>query len=170
MSVEAIVNLSSNLGDRKEMLQQALERIAFANNKILAVSNVYESFLRLRGGVNPYLTVCAAFETDMGSQILIQFLRETERQLGSGVAEQSDERRTIDCDLISYDTEIVRTPQLTLPHPEAHSRAFVMIPLAEIRPHWQHPILNKTAEELARQVFWPGWGTFFASGKSLLDF
>jgi 2-amino-4-hydroxy-6-hydroxymethyldihydropteridine diphosphokinase len=170
MAKEAIINLSSNLGDRKEMLQQALERIAFANNKILAVSNVYESHIRMRGGVNPYLTVCAAVQTDMESQILIQFLRETERQLGSPEDEQGNERRTIDCDLISYDSEIVRTPNLTLPHPEAHSRAFVMIPLAEIRPHWQHPILNKTAEELAKQVFWPGWGTFYATGKSLLDF
>lgn len=166
---EAIISLSSNMGDRMDMLSQALERISFAN-KILSVSNVYESRIRHDGGVVPYLTFCAVISTDMDSLAFVQFLRETERQMEVGMPGEASERRSIDCDLISFETDIIRTPQITLPHPEAHTRAFVMIPLAEIKPQWEHPVLNKTAEALAKEVFWPGWGTFFATGQSLLDF
>ena len=46
-----------------------------------------------------------------------------------------------------------------------------MIPLAQINPTWVHPLLQKSAEELAKGAIWSGWGTFFAvDGKSLLDF
>lgn len=60
--------------------------------------------------------------------------------------------RTLDLDLIAYGREVIDTPGLTLPHPRAHERLFVMGPLAEIAPGWVHPVLGATAAELAKSA------------------
>ena len=60
--------------------------------------------------------------------------------------------RTRDLDLIAHGRTVLDTPGLTLPHPRAHQRLFVMGPLAEIAPEWRHPVSGATAADLARQA------------------
>jgi 2-amino-4-hydroxy-6-hydroxymethyldihydropteridine diphosphokinase len=57
--------------------------------------------------------------------------------------------RTLDLDLIAYGRQVVAAPDLTVPHPRAAGRRFVMGPLAEIAPAWVHPISGRTAADLA---------------------
>ncbi len=57
--------------------------------------------------------------------------------------------RTLDLDLIAHGRIVSDDPELTLPHPRAHERLFVMGPLAQIAPEWRHPVLRRTAAELA---------------------
>jgi 2-amino-4-hydroxy-6-hydroxymethyldihydropteridine diphosphokinase len=64
----------------------------------------------------------------------------------------ANQPRTLDLDLIAYGRLIRNAPGLTLPHPRAHLRRFVMGPLAEIAPEWRHPVLAKSAAELAAQA------------------
>jgi 2-amino-4-hydroxy-6-hydroxymethyldihydropteridine diphosphokinase len=56
--------------------------------------------------------------------------------------------RTLDLDLLDYDGRQSQTERLVLPHPRLHERRFVLAPLAEIAPHWRHPLLAMTATEL----------------------
>ena len=58
--------------------------------------------------------------------------------------------RTLDLDLIAHGREIVDRPGLVVPHPRAHERRFVMGPIAELAPGWVHPVLGRTAADLAR--------------------
>jgi 2-amino-4-hydroxy-6-hydroxymethyldihydropteridine diphosphokinase len=164
---QALVAMGSNVPNRKDFLHQAVTRLGFSC-KILLISDIYETYGHFEKR-DPYLNCCIELETDMTSQQFILFLQETERQIGEEKP-LHEFKTAIDLDLISFDQEITRTPKLTIPHPEAHRRAFVMIPLAQIKPQWSHPLLRKSAEDLAKAVYWSGWGTFFASGKSLLDF
>ena len=60
--------------------------------------------------------------------------------------------RTLDIDVIAHGRTVIDAPGLTLPHPRAHERRFVMGPLAEILPEWRHPVLGETAAALAARA------------------
>jgi 2-amino-4-hydroxy-6-hydroxymethyldihydropteridine diphosphokinase len=147
----------------------AVKRITERHGAV-KVSNIYETKPRIDTGESLYLNLCITFDTEMTCLEIMKYLSEVELWVTEKNSHSQFRQSSVDCDLISYGDEIVRTPNLTIPHPDAHRRAFVMIPLAEICPDWTHPILRKTARQLAEESQWPGWGTFFLDGNSLLDF
>ena len=62
------------------------------------------------------------------------------------------EPRTIDLDLLFYGDTLVDTEQLTVPHKKAHERRFVLVPMAELDPQFEHPSLKKTVSELLSEL------------------
>lgn len=60
----------------------------------------------------------------------------------------SYEDRVIDLDILFYDSVEMSTPELTIPHPLLHTRLFVLEPMSEIAPEWEHPVLHKTISTL----------------------
>jgi 2-amino-4-hydroxy-6-hydroxymethyldihydropteridine diphosphokinase len=74
-------------------------------------------------------------------------LQHVETALGRVRAERWGPRR-LDLDLLLYNGEVILAPDLVVPHPEMHRRAFVLAPLAEIAPQAWHPVLHKTAGDL----------------------
>ena len=99
---------------------------------------------------NEYRNAVAIVEANGPPQAVLEALFAIERSFGRmrGVANAP---RTLDLDLIAYGREVSDRPGLTLPHPRAHERLFVMGPLAEIAPGWRHPVSGRTAAELARE-------------------
>ncbi len=78
----------------------------------------------------------------------MQALLEVERTFGR-TRGAPNAPRTLDLDLIALGRSVIGESGLTVPHPRAHERLFVMGPLAEVAPQWVHPVLGRTARALA---------------------
>ncbi len=71
--------------------------------------------------------------------------------------------------LLTYGSKTLMHPQLTLPDPDLHRRAALLVPCAEVWANYQHPILSATLGELVENMVGEPWGEFYAQGKALLD-
>lgn len=99
----------------------------------------------------PFLNGVALVETDLSPDDLMAILSEVEEEMGR-VRTTRNAPRTLDLDLTAYGRVVCESEKLTLPHPRAAERLFVMGPLAEIAPEWVHPVLGQTAEVLAKSA------------------
>lgn len=149
----ACVALGSNLGDRDANLREALYRLtAEGDVTLLRVSRFIDN--PAVGGPTdspPFLNAAAAVDSTLPPLILLQRLLDIEQAMGR-LRTVRWAPRLIDLDLLLYGDEILQTPQLTLPHPLLHERAFVLQPLAEVVPHAVHPVLRETMSALWDQL------------------
>jgi len=135
----AVLALGSNLGDRRQNLQSAADGLFDAPGLgFRAVSPVYET--RPVGGPDQpdYLNAVIAVETVLPARAILDRAHRVEDALRR-VREVRWGPRTIDVDLIVVGDEISDDPELTLPHPHAHERAFVLAPWADIEPDAEIP-------------------------------
>jgi len=135
----AVLALGSNLGDRRQNLQSAVDGLFDAPGLgFRAVSPVYET--RPVGGPDQpdYLNAVIAVETVLPARAILDRAHRVEDALRR-VREVRWGPRTIDVDLIVVGEEISDDPELTLPHPHAHERAFVLAPWADIEPGAEIP-------------------------------
>jgi len=150
--IAAYVGLGANLGDPRRQLAAALAQLAAVEEvEVLKVSRFY-----LNPPLGPpdqpwYLNAVAHVRTRLAPEDLLRILQQVERDLGRVRGEHWGPR-IIDLDLLLYNGVILCGPELALPHPEMHRRAFVLAPLVEIAPQAWHPVLEKTAVELLEQL------------------
>ena len=94
-----------------------------------------------------FLNAAVVVETDLSPEDLLRFLLRVERQFGR-IRTEPNSPRTIDLDLLLAEGCVLSTPELVLPHPRMHERAFVLVPLAEVAPDAIHPTSGKTMQAL----------------------
>ncbi|MGA1285807.1 MAG: 2-amino-4-hydroxy-6-hydroxymethyldihydropteridine diphosphokinase [Prochlorothrix sp.] len=148
---QAAIALGSNLGHSAQILLQALAVLdAEPDLQVLARSSLYQT--RPVGPPQPdYLNACAVLETNQGPLDLLQTLLRVEQQFGR-VRRERWGPRLLDLDLLLYGDRILSLPQLEIPHPRMVDRAFVLVPLAEIAPHWREPRSGRTIADLTQQL------------------
>ena len=145
------VALGSNLGDSRQVLALALDRLErLEGTTVIAQSSLYQT-----APVGPpqpdYLNACALIETNLSPQELMAHLLAIEADFGR-IRQERWGPRILDLDLILYADQVVNEPDLQLPHPRFRERAFVLVPLAEIAPHWVDPVTGATLLDLCNAL------------------
>lgn len=144
------LGLGSNLGDRLAHLRAALRALA-ATVSVERVSSVYDTAPQHVADQPRFLNLVCAGHTALDPLALLREAKRIEAAIGR-VAGPRFGPRVIDIDLLLYDTLVLDTLELTLPHPRLAERAFVLLPLAEIAPRQAHPALGRDFAALARAV------------------
>lgn len=134
----AYIGLGANLGDARAALQAARDALAaLPDSDLLRCSSVYRSAPIDSSGPD-YLNAVAELRTALTPLDLLHHLRAIEQAQGRE-RPYRNAPRTLDLDLLLYDDLVQHDPELTLPHPRAHERAFVLQPLAELVPDLHLP-------------------------------
>ncbi len=133
MAVSAYLALGSNLGDRLQTLQRAVELLhARPGIDVVRSSRVYET--EPVGPPQPaYLNAVVELRTDLEPHELLKQTQAVEDELGRVRAERWGPR-TLDVDVLTFDERVIDEPELIVPHPRMHERGFVLVPLGELEP------------------------------------
>jgi 2-amino-4-hydroxy-6-hydroxymethyldihydropteridine diphosphokinase len=148
----AYVGLGSNLGDRRELIREALKRMGRIDGvRVRKRSRIIETDPVGVAGQPRYLNAVAEVETRLEPAPFLRKLRAVERSLGR-VRHERWGPRTIDLDLLLWGDRSVSTRSLTVPHPRMSERRFVLAPLAELCPGRRVPGTGRTVRRLLRDV------------------
>ena len=150
----AYVALGANLGDAAATLRAALAELArLPDTALVAQSSLYATAPVDAGGPD-YCNAVAALDTLLDPLALLHALQGIERAHGRAHSYRNAPR-TLDLDLLLHGATQLSTPELTLPHPRMHERAFVLAPLLEIAPSIELPGLGPARHFLAAVVSQP---------------
>jgi 2-amino-4-hydroxy-6-hydroxymethyldihydropteridine diphosphokinase len=152
---KALIALGSNLGDSGGILQHAFKALEQLTQCSISRSSFWKTKpVDCPEGSPCFLNAATSFEvaSDIQPEDFLKQLLEIESELGRRRSGIINEPRIIDIDLICLGSIEVNSPLLTLPHPRAHLREFVLAPLNEIEPDFLFPGLHKTTNELLKDL------------------
>ncbi len=147
----AYLSLGSNKGDRIGFVQQATSLLNASDGiSLIRTSAFYESEPWGMNSKNWFVNAVVEIKTTLSPQELLTQCQRIETQLGRKRLDDTKEYqdRTIDIDILFYNKEIVNDENLTIPHKFLHLRAFTLVPLLELIPNFEHPLLHKTIAQL----------------------
>jgi deoxyguanosine kinase len=145
---QVVLSIGTNQGNRLENIESCLQLIHQEVATVVKVSKVYETPSWGFDSDAFYNAAILIHTFDSAAVILEKALR-IEKQMGrvrsEGLGYQS---RSIDIDVITFDTEIISSDQLEIPHPLMQERIFVLKPMMDLNLEWIHPVLNQSVLEL----------------------
>jgi 2-amino-4-hydroxy-6-hydroxymethyldihydropteridine diphosphokinase len=148
LRISAFIALGSNRSSRAERIRRAVFLMdKIPATRVVDISGFYETEPLYYLSQADFLNCVAAIETALEPFALLRECWRIEKELGR-VRTCRYGPREIDLDIIAYGRRMIRTPELTIPHPGLAGRRFVLLPLREIAPYWQHPVLNQGVGEL----------------------
>ena len=145
------LSLGSNMGDRSANISQAVSLLSISDKvKVIKTSSFYETEPWGNKSQDWFVNAAMAIDTEYSPSELLKYCQSIELQMGR--IRKENERwgqRTIDIDILMYDDKVISIgTQLNIPHPLMHLRAFVLVPMLEVKADLIHPVFNKTISEL----------------------
>jgi 2-amino-4-hydroxy-6-hydroxymethyldihydropteridine diphosphokinase len=147
----AYLCLGSNKGNRALYLERARMIIGNKIGEVLSQSKIYETEAWGISNQPLFFNQCILTVTGLSQTQLMNSIKEIETSLNRIRTGNQYESRTIDIDVLLFDSLIITTETLTIPHPRMHLRRFVLTPLCEIASEIIHPILGLSIEQLLHQ-------------------
>jgi len=152
MKNRIFLSIGSNIGNLKENIDQAVEKIKeLASVEVVKVSKYYKStpveFLHQ----NDFVNCAVLIKTGINIHKLHAKLQKIEVELGKDKQIENGPR-SIDIDIIFCEDLVISTSDLQVPHQKMHERKFVLIPFMELDKNFKHPQLNLTVKELLAKL------------------
>ena len=139
------------MGSRLANLQDAIFRLGSSLGRVKNVSSVYEAEAWGFEGAD-FLNACISIDTMLDVEEVLKTILQIESSMGrERKKEEGYVSRTIDIDILYYDSDIIERDHLKVPHPQLHKRQFVLKPLADIAPQFYHPVLNKDSRNMLQE-------------------
>jgi 2-amino-4-hydroxy-6-hydroxymethyldihydropteridine diphosphokinase len=145
------LGLGSNLGDRAANLERAMQALAAAGVAVKRRSLFYATEPVGFTAQNWFLNCVVEAGTELMPRQLLRAVHQVEREMGRRRLVR-DGPRTADIDILLYGSNVIRMPDLEVPHPRLAERRFVLIPLHELAPGLRHPALGRTIGELLAET------------------
>ena len=143
------VLLGGNIESRIDYISKAKHELQSRLGNILLESSIYETEAWGFNTDIKFLNVVLKMETKLNAESFLEKALEIELELGRQRGEVGNySSRTIDIDILYFNSEIIRSENLVVPHPRIHLRRFTLVPLVEIEAGFVHPIFKKTNREL----------------------
>lgn len=153
------LSLGSNLGDRFENLQKALELLNQFVGTIINVSSVYENPPLDFDSSDQFYNICLELETSLSISELLSKSQAIEQKIGrTEKTKKQYQSRLIDIDILYYNKEIHNEENITIPHLKLYERNFVLLPMCEISKEFVDPLKKETLKNLLK----------FSNDKSVL--
>jgi 2-amino-4-hydroxy-6-hydroxymethyldihydropteridine diphosphokinase len=146
--VAVALGIGANLGEPRTAIAQALERLRQGGLGHLRRAPLYRTCpVDCDPGTPDFINTAVTGRWPESPQALLALCRAVEEALGRPARRSSRAPRVLDLDVLLFGEDMVDSPALTIPHPRLQQRLFVLVPLAEIAPHWRIP---PTLETVAR--------------------
>lgn len=151
MKATTFLGLGSNQGDRRKNILGAIDLIGAFIGEVISQSYIYETEPWNLESSDEFLNIVIKVLTELKPMDLLKKTRGIEDMLGRTRNEIRYSSRTIDIDILLYNSKILNKRILKVPHPMIPQRRFVLVPLCDIEPDGIHPVLNKTFSELLKE-------------------
>jgi len=151
----AYIALGSNLGNSQQIIKDAIQRLSEISERPVVASSMWKTTpVDCPPDSPPFINAVVGLKPLPGEtpETLLAKLQKLEQEFGRKPKAVLNEARTLDLDLIVFRNEIRGAPELTLPHPRAHERRFVLQPLSELAPGLVLPGQTKTVVELLGEL------------------
>lgn len=162
----AIIMLGGNVGDTVCVFESTIRTLGLNNINLVSASSIYRTKPWGYFDQRDFLNQLLVLETNMDLFEFHECCLKTELLHGKN-KEFENGPRSLDIDILFFDSLVIHNPKLTIPHPRMHQRRFNLVPLCELYPDFIHPILSKKMSDLLDECMDPDEPSVFIKKQNL---